>query len=185
VAFSYNAPTQTARLTATLAQIDANVRAETARTCMSSRGAGEAKGNARQPADTCLFVAGTAHVDAAQSVAADLARRAEREVEHPAASERAAVLHRTFDLLAVVEIGDDEDGAKRFGTVRDGSVVGRSKRASFDHLVGAGKQGQSNVDPNDLRGLHSYLVGCRTGNMDMLKCSQHVRQQKADTPVTS
>ena len=44
MAFSYNAPTQTARLTATLAQIDANVRAETARTCMSSRGAGEAKG---------------------------------------------------------------------------------------------------------------------------------------------
>ena len=43
MAFSYNGPTQTARLTATLAQIDANVRAETARTRMSSRG-GEAKG---------------------------------------------------------------------------------------------------------------------------------------------
>src|SRR4029079_5544840 len=63
-------------------------------------GGGRSKGpNAGQPADICLFVAGTAHVDAAQSVAADLARRAEREVEHPAASERAAVLHRTFDLL--------------------------------------------------------------------------------------
>ena len=36
-----------------------HVRAETTRTCMSSRGAGEAKGNAGQPADTCLFVAGT------------------------------------------------------------------------------------------------------------------------------
>ena len=76
MAFSYNGPTQTARLTATLAKIDANVRAETERTRMSLKGRAKQKANAGQPAETCLFVAGTAHVDAAQSVAADLARRA-------------------------------------------------------------------------------------------------------------
>jgi hypothetical protein len=40
-------------------------------------------------------------------------RGAAREVGNPAAC--AGALHRAADLLAVVEIGDDEDGAERFG----------------------------------------------------------------------
>ena len=51
-----------------------------------------------------LLAAGATHDDAAEAVAADLARGAEREVENPAASEGAAVLHRAADLLAVLEM---------------------------------------------------------------------------------
>lgn len=50
-------------------------------------------------------------------------------------------------------------------SANDGSVVGRSKRASFDHLVGAEKLGQSNVDrwPSVLRFVpNSYLVGWKS-----------------------
>jgi hypothetical protein len=70
-----------------------------------------------------LIVAGAAHRHAAQAIAADLARGPKREIEHPAAGERAAILHRAFDLLAVVEIGDDEDGAERLGPVRAGNFI--------------------------------------------------------------
>jgi hypothetical protein len=135
MAFNYNGPNANRAIDGALALIDANVRPETERTRMSLRGRAKQRANAGQPADTCLFVAGTAHVDAAQSVAADLARRAEREVEHPAASERAAVLHRTFDLLAVVEIGDDEDGAKSLGAMRAGDLVGLEALAARVPLV--------------------------------------------------
>src|SRR6185312_16579370 len=70
-----------------------------------------------------LLVTRAAYGDAAQSVATDLARGAEREVEHPAACIRAAILHRATDLLAIFEIGDDEDGAERLGAMRAGDFV--------------------------------------------------------------
>jgi len=82
-----------------------------------------------------LLAAGATHDDAAEAVAADLARGAEREVENPAACEGAAVLHRAADLLAVLEIGDDEDGAKRFGAVRAGDLVGLEALAARVPLV--------------------------------------------------
>src|SRR6185436_17274227 len=74
------------------------------------------------PAPIILLVAGAAHGDAAQAIAADLARGAEREIENPAACVRAAILHRAADLLAVLEIGDAEDGAKRLGAMRAGDL---------------------------------------------------------------
>src|SRR6201996_1592337 len=60
----------------------------------------------------------------AQAVATDLAGGAEREIQHPALGERTAVLHRTADGLAVIEIGDHEDGAERFGAMRAGNLFG-------------------------------------------------------------
>ena len=82
-----------------------------------------------------LLVTGATHGDAAQAIAADLARGAEREVENPAACERAAVLHRAADLLAVLEIGDDEDGAKSLGAMRARDLVGLEALAARVPLV--------------------------------------------------
>src|SRR5262245_38367957 len=76
------------------------------------------------PRDVLLLVAGAAHGDAAQAVAADFLGGAEREVQHPAPRIRPAILDGTVDLLAVIEIGDDEDGAERLGAMRAGDFMG-------------------------------------------------------------
>src|SRR5262245_59105426 len=76
------------------------------------------------PRDVRLLVAGAAHGDAAQAVAADFLGGAEREVQHPAARIRPAIAHGAFDLLAVIEIGDDENGAERLGAMGAGDFVG-------------------------------------------------------------
>src|SRR5204863_640428 len=73
--------------------------------------------------------------DAAQAIATDLARGAEREVEDAAACEWAAVLHRAADLLAILEIGDDEDGADCLGAMRAGDLVGLEALAARVPLV--------------------------------------------------
>src|SRR5689334_11800106 len=75
-------------------------------------------------ADAHLLEPGAAHGDAAQAVAADLLRRAQREIQHPALRERPTILHWAFDPLAVLHIGDDEDGAERLGAVGAGDFMG-------------------------------------------------------------
>src|SRR5947199_1446237 len=82
-----------------------------------------------------LFVPGATHHDTTQSITADLARGAARKIENTAAGERAAVLHRTPDLLAIVEIGDDEDRSKGLGAMRAGHFVGLEALAAGVPLV--------------------------------------------------
>src|SRR5262245_24139863 len=74
--------------------------------------------------DVRLLVSGAAHGDAAEAIAADFLGSAEREVQHPAPRIRPAILDGAVDLLAVIEIGDDEDGAERLGAMRAGDFVG-------------------------------------------------------------
>src|SRR5262249_21256146 len=87
------------------------------------------------PALAFSLVAGAAHGDAAEAVAADLARRPEREVQDASLRERPAVLHRAVDLLAVLEIGHDEDGAEGFGAMGAGDLVGLEPLAPRVPLV--------------------------------------------------
>jgi len=82
-----------------------------------------------------LLVARATHGDAAQAVAADLARGAEREVENAAACVGTAVLHGAANLFAVLQIGDDEDGAERFGAMGAGDLVGLEALAARVPLV--------------------------------------------------
>ena len=82
-----------------------------------------------------LLVARATHGDAAQAVAADLARGAEREVENAAACVGTAVLHGAANLFAVLQIGDDEDGAERFGAMGAGDLVGLEALAACVPLV--------------------------------------------------
>src|SRR6516225_5462322 len=96
---------------------------------MASRSAYRSRDGSR------LLVAGTAHADAAQSVAADFLRSTQREIEHTSVREWAAVLHRTFDALAVLEIGHHEDGAERLGAMRAGHLVGLEALAARVPLV--------------------------------------------------
>src|SRR5262249_31149488 len=78
---------------------------------------------ARTPRDMRLLIAGAAHGDAAQAVAADFLGGAEREIQQPALRIRPAIEYGAFDLLAVIEIGDDENGAERLGAMRAGDFV--------------------------------------------------------------
>src|SRR5579871_928783 len=71
-----------------------------------------------------LLVPGPAYGDAAEAVAADLARCTEREIKHPTARERPAILHGAIDLPAIVQIGHHEDRAERFGAMRAGHLIG-------------------------------------------------------------
>src|SRR4051794_7501005 len=71
-----------------------------------------------------LLESGAAHRDAAEAITTDLAGGTEREVQHPALRIRPAILHGAIDLLAVLEIGDDEDGAERLGAMRAGDFMG-------------------------------------------------------------
>src|SRR5882724_7330200 len=148
-------------------------------------------GAARKPCRRrALFVTGATHRDTAQSITADLARSAEREIENPAAGKRAAVLNRTPDLFAIVEIGDDEDRAKGLGAMRAGHFVGlealaagvplvfpvdrgllivrrRPGHAAHPHLlktIGAGRrraQGQRERGELHLRNTSVYAVAIR------------------------
>src|SRR5262245_4720956 len=82
-----------------------------------------------------LLESRAAHGDPAQAVASDFLRGAEREVQHTALRIRPAILNGAVDLLAVLEIGDDEDGAERLGAMRAGDFVGLEALAARVPLV--------------------------------------------------
>ena len=82
-----------------------------------------------------LLVAGSADGDAAEAVAADLTRCAERKIEYPTARERPTILHGAIDPLASVQVGHHEDRSERFGTMRAGDFMGLEALAARVPLV--------------------------------------------------